>query len=105
MQKLEGVTCCVLVAWQRWLPALPRWSPLLQAAAWLARAILQHSCKDISPSLMRSITIRRYPSEAKFDAPTDFDKTLHQMSDTPIRTAEDALALIEDMLEGVLRRP
>jgi hypothetical protein len=25
MQKLEGVTCCVLVAWQRWLPALPRW--------------------------------------------------------------------------------
>jgi len=45
------------------------------------------------------------PSEAKFDAPTDFDKTLHQMSDTPIRTAEDALALIEDMLEGVLRRP
>ena len=54
MQKLEGVTCCVLVAWQRWLPALPRWFPLLQAAAWLARAILQHSCKDISPSLMRS---------------------------------------------------
>jgi len=44
---------------------------------------------------MRSITIRRYPSEAKFDAPTDFDKTLHQMSDTPIRTAEDALALID----------
>jgi len=101
MQKLEGVTCCVLVAWQRWLPALPRWSPLLSrgvAGTSDFAALVQRYFAELD-------AFDNDPSEAKFDAPTDFDKTLHQMSDTPIRTAEDALALIEDMLEGVLRRP
>jgi hypothetical protein len=72
---MEGVTCCVLVAWQGWLPALPRWSPLLSRGVAGTSDFAALVQRYFSPSLMRSITIRRYPSEAKFDAPTDFDKT------------------------------